>query len=207
MSSFSGTQQKCKACDKTVHFAEMMSADGVPYHNTCFRCTHCNGRLTMSNYSKSPLDGSLYCKPHFEQLLRENGGFANKLATSGKPNGLSRAPSKVSTLFSGTQEKCNVCKKTVYPLEKVTVEGEFYHKSCFRCAHGGCFLNPSSYAALDGILYCKPHFSQLFKQKGCYNHLTKTTSLKKSGSEEGAALAKEQESSAEPKEEEAENAQ
>lgn len=64
--------------------------------------------------------------------------------------------------------------------KQVTVEGEFYHKSCFRCAHAGCFLTTSNYAALDGILYCKPHFSQLFKQKGCYNHLTKTASLKKS---------------------------
>ncbi|MCD7448182.1 hypothetical protein HAX54_039138 [Datura stramonium] len=31
--------------------------------------------------------------------------------------------SKVSALFSGTQDKCAACKKTVYPLEKVTVDG------------------------------------------------------------------------------------
>ena len=59
------------------------------------------------------------------------------------------------------------------------MEGKNYHKSCFRCSHGGCFLSPSSYAALDGFLYCKHHFAQLFKEKGCYNHLTKTASLKK----------------------------
>nr|DAD31032.1 TPA_asm: hypothetical protein HUJ06_009883 [Nelumbo nucifera] len=29
------------------------------------------------------------------------------------------ANSKVSSLFSGTQEKCVACKKTVYPIEKV----------------------------------------------------------------------------------------
>lgn len=51
----------------------------------------------------------------------------------------------------------------------------FNHKSCFRCSHGGCFLTTSSYAALNGILYCKPHFSQLFKEKGSYNHLIKTS--------------------------------
>ncbi len=59
------------------------------------------------------------------------------------------------------------------------MEGEFYHKTCFRCSHGGCYLTPSSYAALDGILYCKPHFAQLFKEKGCYNHVRKSASVKK----------------------------
>ncbi|KAL0312627.1 UNVERIFIED_CONTAM: LIM domain-containing protein PLIM2b [Sesamum radiatum] len=54
----------------------MMSADGVPYHNTCFRCSHCNGRLTMSSYSA--VDGKLYCKPHFEQLFKETGSFTTK---------------------------------------------------------------------------------------------------------------------------------
>ncbi|OWM72017.1 LIM domain-containing protein WLIM2a-like [Punica granatum] len=182
-----GSTEKCKACTKTVHFIELVSADGVPYHKTCFRCSHCNGLLAMSNYSQ--VEGALYCKPHFEQLFKER-GFANKSNTAAKssdrPNGLARAPSKLSHLFSGTQDKCAFCHKTAYPLEKLTVEGESYHKSCFRCSHGGCFLTPSNYAALDGILYCKPHFAQLFKEKGSYNHLSKTASMKKNAA---AAMA------------------
>ena len=51
------------------------------------------------------------------------------------------------------------------------MEGESYHKACFRCAHSGCPLTHSSYAALNGILYCKVHFSQLFLEKGNYNHV------------------------------------
>ncbi|CBI34710.3 hypothetical protein AAG906_033535 [Vitis piasezkii] len=175
--SFSGTTQKCKACDKTVHIIDTISADGIAYHKTCFRCSHCNGPLVMSNYSS--MDGVLYCKPHFEQLFRESGSLSKKFQSSGKAD-LSRTPSKLSSMFSGTQDKCSLCKKTVYPLEKVTVEGEFYHKSCFRCSHGGCFLTPSSYAALDGILYCKPHFTQLFRERGSYSTLNKTASMKKS---------------------------
>ncbi|PON86436.1 Zinc finger, LIM-type [Trema orientale] len=178
--AFSGTQQKCKACDKTVHFIDTLSADGVAYHKTCFKCSHCNGLLVISNYSS--MDGVLYCKPHFEQLFKETGSFTKKFQ-AGKPQNeqRARAPSKLSSLFSGTQDKCSVCTKTVYPLEKVTVEGDFYHKSCFRCFHGGCFLTPSSYAALGGILYCKHHFAQLFKEKGSYNHLIKAASMKKNG--------------------------
>ncbi|KAK7358638.1 hypothetical protein VNO77_00576 [Canavalia gladiata] len=176
--AFSGTLQKCKACDKTVHFVESLSADGIVYHKNCFRCSHCNGLLVISNYSS--MEGVLYCKAHFEQLFKETGTYTKKFQSAAKPpNELSRAPSRLSSFFSGTQDKCTKCSKTVYPLEKLTVEGEFYHKSCFRCAHGGCFLTPSSYAALDGFLYCKPHFSQLFKEKGSYSYLSKQASMKK----------------------------
>ncbi|BAT73101.1 hypothetical protein LR48_Vigan11g011600 [Vigna angularis] len=176
--AFSGTQQKCKACDKIVHFVESLSADGISYHKNCFRCSHCNGLLAISNYCSG--DGILYCKVHYEQLFKETGSYPKKVQSSPKPpTELNRTPSKISAFFSGTQEKCSKCKKTVYPLEKLTVEGEFYHKSCFRCAHGGCFLTPSTYAALDGYLYCKPHFSQLFKEKGSYSYLSKQASLKR----------------------------
>jgi len=178
--AFSGTQQKCKACDKTVHFIEMLTADGVSYHKTCFKCSHCNGTLVISSYSS--MDGVLYCKPHYEQLFKETGSISKKFQTPPRSqNEMNRTPSKLSFKFSGTQEKCAVCKKTVYPLEKVNVEGEFFHKKCFRCSHGGCFLTPSSYAALNGIVYCKHHFAQLFKEKGSYNHLIHTASMKKNG--------------------------
>ncbi|KAK1419115.1 hypothetical protein QVD17_28273 [Tagetes erecta] len=178
--AFTGTLEKCKVCEKTVYFLEMITADGVTYHKTCFTCSQCKGKLTMSTYSS--LDGVLFCKPHFEQKFKERGGL---------PKG--KAPSKLAALFSGTQDKCAVCKKTVYPLEKVTVEGEFYHKGCFRCTKGGCFLTPSNYAALEGNLFCKPHFSQLFKEKGSYAHLkqavtfTKPNATEESSGDQGSA--------------------
>ncbi|KVH87948.1 Zinc finger, LIM-type [Cynara cardunculus var. scolymus] len=132
--SFTGTLDKCKACDKTVYFVDLLTADGVTYHKACFRCTHCKGTLSiqlqMSNYSS--MDGVLYCKPHFEQLFKESARIS---------------------------------------IKHVTMEGEPYHKSCFKCAHGGCPLTHSSYAALDGVLYCKHHFAQLFMEKGNYTHL------------------------------------
>lgn len=62
---------------------------------------------------------------------------------------------------------------------QVAVESQAYHKTCFKCSHGGCSLSPSNYAALEGILYCKHHFSQLFKEKGSYNHLIKSASIKR----------------------------
>ncbi|URD77559.1 LIM [Musa troglodytarum] len=74
--SFIGTQDKCKECEKTVHFIDLLTADGVTYHKSCFKCSHCKGTLSMCNYSS--MDGVLYCKPHFEQLFKETGTFTKK---------------------------------------------------------------------------------------------------------------------------------
>ncbi|CAD6243274.1 unnamed protein product [Miscanthus lutarioriparius] len=185
--SFTGTQAKCKTCDKTVHFIDLLTADGVSYHKTCFKCSHCKGTLSISSYSS--MDGVLYCKTHFEQLFKETGTFSKKFqgGASSTKNDQAKAPSKLSSAFSGTQDKCAACQKTVYPLEKMTLEGESYHKSCFKCSHGGCILTTSSYAALNGILYCKIHFSQLFKEKGSYNHLIQTAQTKKNEAAEAAS--------------------
>ncbi|XP_009629647.1 LIM domain-containing protein PLIM2c-like isoform X2 [Nicotiana tomentosiformis] len=183
--AFTGTLDKCKACDKTVYFVDLLSADGATFHKSCFKCSHCKGTLVMSNYSS--MDGVLYCKTHFEQLFKESGNFSKNFQTaSAKPereNSLTRAPSKLSALFSGTQDKCAACNKTVYPLEKVTMEGEAFHKSCFKCAHGGCPLTHATYAALDGVLYCKHHFAQLFMEKGNYQHVLEAANNKKNSAE------------------------
>ncbi|TYJ23525.1 hypothetical protein E1A91_A08G198600v1 [Gossypium mustelinum] len=202
--TFSGTTEKCKACDKTVHVIDLLTADGISYHKTCFKCSHCHGVLVMGNYCS--MDSVLYCKPHFEQLFKETGTYQNKNAkpSSENSNGTGKAPSKFASFFSGTQDKCGACKKTAYPLEKVTIEGENYHKSCFRCSHGGCVLTPSTYAALEGFLYCKHHFSQLFKEKGTYAHLTETSTSKKSSAAPSPEIRSEAESDPEskPKEDE-----
>ncbi|KAL3618653.1 LIM domain-containing protein PLIM2a [Castilleja foliolosa] len=197
--AFTGTLDKCKACDKTVYFVDLLSADGSTFHKSCFKCSHCKGTLVMSNYSS--MDGVLYCKPHFEQLFKESGNFsknfqASKHERDNNNNSMTRAPSKVSAMFSGTVDKCAACDKTVYPLEKVQMEGESFHRSCFKCAHGGCPLTHSSYAALDGILYCKVHFQQLFLEKGNYQHVLASANHKRSASE--ASSDHQQEAEPEP---------
>ena len=74
--------------------------------------------------------------------------------------------------------------------KQVTLEGESYHKSCFKCAHGGCPLTHSSYAALNGVLYCKHHFSQLFMEKGNYSHVLEAATHKKQAASNAEAEAK-----------------
>lgn len=45
--SFTGTLDKCKACDKTVYVVDLLTLEGIPYHKNCFKCSHCKGYLTV----------------------------------------------------------------------------------------------------------------------------------------------------------------
>lgn len=79
-------------------------------------------------------------------------------------------------------------KFLITSLVQVTMEGESFHKSCFKCAHGGCPLTHSSYAALDGVLYCKHHFQQLFMEKGSYQHVLNATHTRRASAEAAEAI-------------------
>jgi hypothetical protein len=50
----------------------------------------------------------------------------------------------------GTNTKCEVCTKTVYPMEEVKADGKIFHKSCFRCSNCDGVLKLGSYASMDG---------------------------------------------------------
>ncbi|ERN18631.1 hypothetical protein AMTRI_Chr12g239250 [Amborella trichopoda] len=181
--AFAGTTQKCHACEKTVYLVDKLTADNRSFHKACFRCHHCKGTLKLSNYCS--FEGVLYCRPHYDQLFKRTGSLDKsfegtpKIAKPEKPIDSEGQGARVSGLFAGTRDKCVGCKKTVYPIEKVAVDGSAYHKSCFKCCHGGCVISPSNYIAHEGRLYCKHHHSQLFKEKGNYSQLDK------SGNEKG----------------------
>uniref|UniRef100_A0A3Q4C184 LIM zinc-binding domain-containing protein n=1 Tax=Mola mola TaxID=94237 RepID=A0A3Q4C184_MOLML len=68
-----------------------------------------------------------------------------------------------------TKTSCIACLKTVYPLERLVALENVYHKICFRCVHCSTKLSLLNFASLHGNVYCKPHFSQLFKAKGNYD--------------------------------------
>ncbi|TWW62241.1 LIM domain and actin-binding protein 1-like isoform X1 [Takifugu flavidus] len=67
------------------------------------------------------------------------------------------------------RETCVACQKTVYPLERMVALQHVYHKRCFRCHHCNTTVSLGNYASLQGNIYCKPHFNQLFKTKGNYD--------------------------------------
>jgi hypothetical protein len=71
--------------------------------------------------------------------------------------------------FSVPNDRCVVCKNTVYPMEKITADGTTYHKTCFRCTECNSPLSLGNFAQAKQFLYCKHHFKQLFKMKGNYD--------------------------------------
>jgi len=67
------------------------------------------------------------------------------------------------------KEACSVCEKTVYPTEQVKADDKLYHRGCFRCEYCQGTLKLGSFASMDGRVFCKPHFKQLFNSKGNYS--------------------------------------
>ncbi|XP_056273751.1 protein-methionine sulfoxide oxidase mical3a isoform X19 [Pseudoliparis swirei] len=60
----------------------------------------------------------------------------------------------------GGSDVCFFCRKRVYVMERLSAEGKFFHRSCFKCEYCSTTLRLSSYAfdVEDGKFYCKPHF-------------------------------------------------
>ncbi|PRP88078.1 hypothetical protein PROFUN_04169 [Planoprotostelium fungivorum] len=81
----------------------------------------------------------------------------------------SAAAKKRESDMNVEKEHCITCGKTVYVSEKLSADGKVFHKSCFRCTHCNNILKLGSYASMDGVFYCKPHFKQLFASKGNYS--------------------------------------
>ncbi|NWS97381.1 MICA3 monooxygenase, partial [Mionectes macconnelli] len=60
----------------------------------------------------------------------------------------------------GGSDVCYFCHKRVYVMERLSAEGKFFHRSCFKCEYCATTLRLSSYAydIKDGKFYCKPHY-------------------------------------------------
>ncbi|ROL42396.1 LIM domain and actin-binding protein 1 [Anabarilius grahami] len=66
-------QERCVSCQKTVYPVEKLIANQQIYHKTCFRCAFCSTKLSLVSYAS--LHGSIYCKPHFNQLFKSKGNY------------------------------------------------------------------------------------------------------------------------------------
>uniref|UniRef100_A0A8C0ZBT7 F-actin monooxygenase n=1 Tax=Cyanistes caeruleus TaxID=156563 RepID=A0A8C0ZBT7_CYACU len=61
----------------------------------------------------------------------------------------------------GGSDICYFCKKRVYVMERLSAEGHFFHRECFKCEMCSTTLRLGIYAfdVEEGKFYCKPHFT------------------------------------------------
>ncbi|XP_076143150.1 F-actin-monooxygenase mical2b isoform X7 [Alosa pseudoharengus] len=62
----------------------------------------------------------------------------------------------------GGSELCHACNRRVYVVERISAEGLFFHRECFRCDTCSASLSQGRHAfdSETGKLYCKLHFAQ-----------------------------------------------
>lgn len=171
--------------------------DKKTFHKTCLKCSHCKCTLSLGNYAS--MQGIFYCKPHFKQLFATKGNYdegfgKDKHSKNWTPqvatapasfvpvdkdegaSGKKETPSSIASKFGRSTlntEKCHVCDKTVYATEKTVIEEKegkkVFHKTCLKCSHCNVIVTLGNYASMQGVVYCKPHFKQLFAAKGNYD--------------------------------------
>nr|XP_046243393.1 F-actin-monooxygenase MICAL2 isoform X3 [Scatophagus argus] len=68
----------------------------------------------------------------------------------------------VRRTFPSSGDKCHLCERRVYMVERVCAEGLYFHRECFRCSTCSSALRQGAHAfdSEHGKLYCKLHFDQ-----------------------------------------------
>ncbi|XP_040415259.1 F-actin-monooxygenase MICAL2 isoform X2 [Cygnus olor] len=96
----------------------------------------------------------------------------------------------------GGSDICYFCKKRVYVMERLSAEGHFFHRECFKCEICSTTLRLGIYAfdVEEGKFYCKPHFAHC---KMSNKHRKRRVTLQVQGKEATEARKKEEPKSTE----------
>ncbi|KAJ3596060.1 hypothetical protein NHX12_002469 [Muraenolepis orangiensis] len=97
-------------------------------------------------------------------FLAPSGRLPDGLVLSALSQGL---PRKDGPPGLGGSDTCHFCLKRVYIMERLSAEGYFFHRECFRCDVCRCTLRPGthSYDSQQGRFYCKTHAQQRLSAK------------------------------------------
>ncbi|KAM7396257.1 hypothetical protein PAMP_019314 [Pampus punctatissimus] len=62
----------------------------------------------------------------------------------------------------GGSDTCHFCSKRVYVMERLSTEGYFFHRECFRCDVCNCTLRLGGHTfdSQEAKFYCKMHYAQ-----------------------------------------------
>eukprot|EP00055_Hartaetosiga_balthica_P000412 m.136495 g.136495 ORF g.136495 m.136495 type:complete len:341 (-) comp10705_c0_seq1:927-1949(-) len=171
---FGSGAPKCPTCGKSAYPAESVNVKGDTYHNACFKCCECNVRLTLSTYEVSDFgEREIFCRKCVPKVAPSQATETVELARAQKASQMTQEVRKVndqvrvseeekayelskekkvnalSAKFGGGLKKCPRCLKTVYAAEEIVMEGDSYHKTCFRCCECDQLLNLNTYKKSD----------------------------------------------------------
>ena len=69
-----------------------------------------------------------------------------------------KAPSQVSSIGKGvSSDKCVVCGRTVYQMEKCNFDRSVLHRQCVKCSVCKRLLTVGNFVINESKVYCKPH--------------------------------------------------
>ncbi|XP_068460202.1 F-actin-monooxygenase mical2b-like isoform X2 [Clinocottus analis] len=91
---------------------------------------------------------------------------AQKLAvlyeTDHRPNATPCVVRKDYPLTLGGSDVCHFCTKRVYVMERLSAEGYFFHRECFRCdvCNSTLRLGGHTFDSQEAKFYCKMHYAQ-----------------------------------------------
>ncbi|XP_035654038.1 F-actin-monooxygenase mical2b-like isoform X8 [Oncorhynchus keta] len=135
----------------------------------------CNGSAAPSVMIKKTIDQSEHCPAEPSMPAKQRtvgkvsshiGARAETLAilyeTDHRPNALPCIVRKEFPQNLGGSDTCHFCSKRVYVMERLSAEGHFFHRECFRCdvCSSTLRLGGHAYDSQHGKFYCKPHYSQ-----------------------------------------------
>ena len=133
---------------------ESISFEDIVYHKACLKCSHCNGRVNLSNLAK--LDGRIYCQVHFLELFRLRGSY-NDFAADQESNvpafGVRRKSSAVPT----NMQRASVHTADSSPGSPTPILNANSLKQLILCGNE---------EELKNFLVIKSNLPQVFKREG-----------------------------------------
>ncbi|CAL8262446.1 unnamed protein product [Merluccius merluccius] len=135
-----------------------------------FPCVCCTSCVPSSSHLLVP---SGACNPQrtVGKVSSAIDAKAQKLAilyeTDHRPNAAPGLARKDFAPGLGGSDTCHFCLKRVYIMERLSAEGYFFHRECFRCAVCSCTLRlgTHSFDSQQGSFYCKNHAQQRLSTK------------------------------------------
>ncbi|XP_029992775.1 protein-methionine sulfoxide oxidase mical3a isoform X2 [Sphaeramia orbicularis] len=126
---------------KTILLPSSSSTSSLSLHSECYVRMYTGGVSSLAEQLANQLQSQEEPKPLPEK--RDLGSLRKEFPVN-----------------IGGSDVCFFCRKRVYVMERLSAEGKFFHRSCFKCDYCGTTLRLSSYAfdVEDGKFYCKPHY-------------------------------------------------